>query len=291
MPAPIGNSFDPLVRFALTHLRISGVGGGRQQHEHGYQLESRTVPDTNIIYVTRGRVVWVIDALAYPLGPGELVLVPPHTPHFAFSQTKRVTLGSIHLEATLPGGQDVLTLLRPPRHQTFTDRPLAQYLQGALGEFDRPNRAMQQAMLQPWARLIMLELLSDNAARGLLDLAPVDPMILEVLEKLDASIAAPVRLADLAAWAGFSAQHLNRLFKSALGITPLAYLTRARMQRAAELLVDGRLTVAAVGKAVGYPDPYYFSRVFKQHLDLSPAAYQRRMGSDSLSASSDSVLA
>jgi AraC-like DNA-binding protein len=83
-----------------------------------------------------------------------------------------------------------------------------------------------------------------------------------------------VTLSELAKRAGFSAQHLNRVFREILGVTPLQYLARTRMERAATLLRNDDLTVGAVGKRVGFDDPYYFSRVFSQHFKKSPAQYR-----------------
>jgi AraC family transcriptional regulator of adaptative response / methylphosphotriester-DNA alkyltransferase methyltransferase len=83
-----------------------------------------------------------------------------------------------------------------------------------------------------------------------------------------------VTLDQLASRSGFSPQHLNRVFRRTLGVTPLQYLNRRRMEHAAALLRDGRLTVSAVGQQVGFADPYYFSRVFSQHFKQSPTEYR-----------------
>ena len=47
-----------------------------------------------------------------------------------------------------------------------------------------------------------------------------------------------------------------------------------RMNKAAELLKDDRLTVAEVGYKVGVGDPYYFSKLFKSFFGISPAKYR-----------------
>jgi len=81
--------------------------------------------------------------------------------------------------------------------------------------------------------------------------------------------------------AGYTPQHLNRTFTRALGVTPLRQLTRLAEEHAASLLAEGTLTVKAVAAAVGIDDPYYFSRVFRQHFGRSPAQYRTAAGSNS----------
>lgn len=277
---------SPLVDYVLRHMRVKTNVCTRQRWEHGYTLEPRTVTDYNLIYVTRGRVVWVIEGVDHVLTPGKLVLVPPHVPHRGYSKTRRVTLGSIHVEATLPGavsgGQDVFALLRPSRDHTFTKgTPLDRYLRAALDEFDRPSPWDTILMLQSWSRLIVIELLRQAHERNLLAPRPIDPVVARILAELPGHIARPVSLNELAEHAGYTPQHLNRLFRRTLGVTALQYLTRLRMDRAMELLAEGRLTVEAVAQAVGYEDPFYFSRVFREHVGRSPAQYRDAAGSES----------
>lgn len=265
----------PLLQFVLSHLRVSTNVCSRQRHEHGYSLERRTIPDYNLIFVTRGRPAWVIEDQAYALEPGALLIVPPNVWHHGYCSTRRVTLGSIHVEAALPGGQDVFDLLRPARRLRFTAAtPLDAYLRGALAEFDRPSLRDTRLMLESWARLTTIELFRQAHEQGLLRPRAIDPVVAKVLDHLTARVDRPMTLDDLAAFAGYTPQHLNRMFRRVLGVTPLQYLSRLRMDGAAALLVEGRLTVKAVAEASGYDDPYYFSRAFKRHFGRSPAQYR-----------------
>ena len=87
-------------------------------------------------------------------------------------------------------------------------------------------------------------------------------------------LSGPLRVASLAAIAGISVPHYFALFKSQTGCTPLDYFTRLRMRRAGELLAGTSLNVKEVAGAMGYEDPFYFSRVFKSVHSLSPSEYR-----------------
>lgn len=275
-----------MVAFVLGHAQVHTDVCSLQCWEHGYTLVPRTVPDYNLIFVTRGKVIWEVEGEPLTLAPGSLAVVPPDVEHRAYSLTQRITLLSLHITMHLPGRQDALALLTPPpSQQVEAGSPLDRYLREAVREFERPEARDVRMMLACWSRLVALELLRDNAARGLLDYHPVDPLVSEVMDRLNTHMAEPTRLNDLARWAGFSPQHLNRLFRRQIGVTPLQYLARLRMDLAATLLTEGRLTVRAIAAKVGFDDPYYFSRTFKDHFGRSPDHY--RQGAD-LAAGSDS---
>lgn len=72
------------------------------------------------------------------------------------------------------------------------------------------------------------------------------------------------------------------LFEKITGMTPVQYLMHYRVSRAKELLAVTDLTVAQISEAVGYQDNFYFSRVFKKVMHISPSQYRKqnqRMGS------------
>lgn len=77
-----------------------------------------------------------------------------------------------------------------------------------------------------------------------------------------------------------SSGHLRYLFKKYKGISPKAYLTEIRMNRAAELLKTTDYTVGEISKSVGYEDALCFSKAFKKIKKLSPHNYRHRIRID-----------
>ncbi|MFC3797968.1 helix-turn-helix domain-containing protein [Cohnella sp. GCM10012308] len=84
-----------------------------------------------------------------------------------------------------------------------------------------------------------------------------------------------VTLPELAKHAGLSKQHLIHLFKQETGFPPIDYYLRLKMQKASQLLSLTGLSVKEIAAAVGFGDPYYFSRMFKKLMGTSPTDYRR----------------
>jgi AraC-like DNA-binding protein len=80
-------------------------------------------------------------------------------------------------------------------------------------------------------------------------------------------------IAALARKAGMSEPKLRKLFKQTFGKAVFEYYQMIRMQRAAQLLKEQRLSVSEVGYQLGFTNLSHFSRVFEQHLGTKPKKY------------------
>jgi AraC-like DNA-binding protein len=78
---------------------------------------------------------------------------------------------------------------------------------------------------------------------------------------------------DIAARAGFDLSYLTRLFKRHGRPSPYRMLTRLRMQYAMGLLTRRGMNVTRTSEAMGFENPYHFSRVFKSVHGLPPSRF------------------
>ncbi|MFJ6676387.1 AraC family transcriptional regulator [Actinosynnema sp. NPDC091369] len=81
-------------------------------------------------------------------------------------------------------------------------------------------------------------------------------------------------VADLAAHAGVSRAAMARRFTALVGVPPLTYLTRWRMDVAEDLLRQPDATVGSVARAVGYADGFAFSTAFKRVRGVRPSDHR-----------------
>jgi AraC-like DNA-binding protein len=102
------------------------------------------------------------------------------------------------------------------------------------------------------------------------------PAVSVALWKLSSQIDAPPSLEQLAKSASLSAGHFGRLFKQTTGLSVRQYINKQRLIEARRLLIQGDLNVAEVAQAVGFDDPFYFSRVFRIAFGISPSQFRGR---------------
>jgi AraC-like DNA-binding protein len=95
-------------------------------------------------------------------------------------------------------------------------------------------------------------------------------------DHVDRHYAEPLDLAALAAVAGLSKYHFQRLFTATYGVSPAAHLSRRRVERAQDLLRSTNLTVTEVCHAVGFSSLGSFSTRFRELVGETPSEFQRR---------------
>lgn len=91
---------------------------------------------------------------------------------------------------------------------------------------------------------------------------------------MEENYARDLTLVDIVAISGLSKYHFTRLFHKTVKVTPIQYLTKVRMNQAIELLQNKELTIEDIARAVGYANGNYFTKVFKNVLDVTPSAYR-----------------
>jgi AraC family L-rhamnose operon transcriptional activator RhaR len=149
----------------------------------------------------------------------------------------------------------------------------------ALHAAGRPGRAPSPAECVGNLLLILHELgaaTGTGERRGSAPQERTHPAVVQGVRLLESQLAREWALSDLAGEVFLDASYLTRLFKAATGLPPLAYLARCRAERAAALLLRTAVPVAEIGLQVGWPDPNYFARRFRQHFGLSASQYRRR---------------
>jgi two-component system, response regulator YesN len=82
-----------------------------------------------------------------------------------------------------------------------------------------------------------------------------------------------ISLEEIANHVAISSYYLSRIFSKSEGITYKDYLIKLRMEKAKQLLRDGRKSIKEISIEVGYVDQNYFSRAFKKYYHKSPKEF------------------
>lgn len=188
----------------------------------------------------------------------------------------------------------------------FNGKDMARYFSELRADFDPIFPRLDAGAVVPlFDRLIHLTEHEDNAceprASGLLALLLAELYAERAQERPMISLGADTRLysepvrkgidwmvrlydqphsmKQLCEAVGYSRSHYTRLFSRETGVAPIVWLNRYRVEQARRLLVQSDKTAGEIARAVGIPDPNYFSRIFRQCEKLSPQEYRKKHAS------------
>lgn len=258
-----------------------------QWHEHDFY---------EVAVIESGSGRHVSDQGSEPIGRGTVIFIPPGVGH-AYLACQDVRVYNFFFRSELDElelvwafrDSHLRTLFNPsglPRSKADrstvivkVDEPSMTKLLATL-ESTRTAPPVERTRARELAHLlIVLDLLAaahrvSNVSLG--QGADTPASVTAALDILEQDLAFPWTLDDLSARLFVGPFHLTRLFGRSIGVPPMQYLSRRRLERAAALLSETDLPVASIGATVGMSDPAHFSRRFRASFGLSPRAYRLR---------------
>ena len=94
------------------------------------------------------------------------------------------------------------------------------------------------------------------------------------IEYLSNHSSSSLSLSEVAEQVGISSGYLSQLFKEEVGVNYVDYVTRLRLEKAAEFIIGTQLTIDQISQQVGYNSPTYFIRKFKEAYGVTPNVYR-----------------
>ncbi len=98
-----------------------------------------------------------------------------------------------------------------------------------------------------------------------------------ILEYIEKNYMLPVQTSELAEMMKLNQNQFSASFRRHFGITPKAHIINTRIHHAKILLLTSAQTVAEVAQRCGFSDAYYFHRLFKNRLGMTPCQYRETM--------------
>lgn len=267
----------PLVREALdqpvtSRLLVTDCGYFPTATDH--QRSRPAGSPQAILIICVGGTGWCrLPSGRHGLSTGQALIIPAGVPHaYGAAPDPPWTIWWLHL-----AGADVAELIdavgagpeRPVagvadlyRAVSLTDEVLTRM------EHDDSARNRQAAAGSAWHLLALLAADQSSAP------ASRNDALQQAQQYLRDHIGTRTSVAELAAHTQLSPSHFAALFRRATGVGVLRYQTRLRMSRARELLDTTDQTIAEIARALGYTDPFYFSRQFRAVHGLSASEYR-----------------
>lgn len=157
---------------------------------------------------------------------------------------------------------------------------LGQFIQLALTEVAE-KRAGSESVLTKLSELMFIDVIRRHIetyppgqAGWLAGLR--DPFVAKVLALMHAKPAYTWTIEELAKQSGQSRTVLAERFAEVVGIPPMQYLAKWRMQIASEMLSGSNANIASIAADIGYESEAAFSRAFKKLVGVPPSDWRRR---------------
>jgi AraC-like DNA-binding protein len=127
----------------------------------------------------------------------------------------------------------------------------------------------------------LLSALADGETERTRDTAAVW-LVQEARRVVRAHVEKNLNVTELADLLNVSPEHLCRVFRKETAMTPLAFITRERIRRACDLLLDYTLSCKEICAKLEYDNASHFARTFRRVTGITPSEFRRRGGVTSI---------
>jgi AraC-like DNA-binding protein len=272
LPAPLIK--QALQRKPTSRMLVTDAGYFPHAAMHG-RVRRAGAAQAILIMCADGGGWCELDGAHHEVSANQLLIIPPRLPHSYYADAQEPwSIWWLHVV-----GEDVPDLLAAigltssaptaPITDPYRAFGLVESICDDMAR-DETSATLTAAAGAAWNLLAQLAAERDGRFTAR------EPIVL-VQTYLREHVASPVSVPALARLAGFSPSHLSARFRSLTGFSITEYVKRLRMARARQLLITSDHTVAEIAAAVGYPDPFYFSRQFSAVNGVSPREFRARV--------------
>ena len=227
---------------------------GMSEHSHSNFHE--------LIVVVQGKLETQIQGKTIHGVPGNALFYPQTVPH-AERAVGTVPLETIFFSFHEPieQAQQRLLLGRDPQGRILA-------LSRWILELSPTGNPETKQMLNEMFRAILFEYSAQSEVQE-------SECVRRVKEFVRQHLAEELTLDDLAQSAHISKHHFARVFKSHTGLSPMAYLRRARVEAARTILLSSSKPLKTIAREVGLGDEFHLSRVFRKVTGQPPTALRK----------------
>lgn len=101
-------------------------------------------------------------------------------------------------------------------------------------------------------------------------------MVNASIHYMEENIGRRLKLNDVASYIGYSPSRFSEIFRKNMGFPPMEYFNRIKIRYACRLLEKSKFSIQQISTRIGIEDPYYFSRLFKKEIGVSPSTYRTK---------------
>ncbi|MDF2522796.1 MAG: AraC family transcriptional regulator [Clostridiales bacterium] len=247
-----------------------------------------------MVYMKKGNAIFEISGKSTPLGPNDIVIIKPNQPHrfivksemgcefivlnFKFENTKSGEFSDISLSDFLNfvSSKDAgpfITLKVSQKNEIITllNRILREKESNEIAS-DFLKHLMVMELFVLISRALKMEW--ENSIKN--KSPKIKELVQAAVSYIQNNYERDISLADIAKFVFLSPSYFIRAFKEEMGISPINYLLKIRIERAKELLEETESKISDIALNVGFSNQQRFNEIFKKHVKMTPLQYRKQ---------------
>jgi AraC-like DNA-binding protein/uncharacterized RmlC-like cupin family protein len=261
----------------LNTLYITDMGYYPKAKYH-YRERPHGADQHILIYCHEGRGAVRMNKTAFAVQAGDFFIIPTKTPHmYQADATLPWTIYWIHFK-----GKTAPAILSFLKKRSNGYKGFIQHADKSIGLFNDMYKQLEkgygtdQLVYCNMCLWHYLTLFIFNEKQVVADKSPQKDMIDKAIDYLRSHIDQEVTLEAIAQSVNISPSHFSYLFKNKTGFSPIEYFNHLKVQEACQYLLFTDMRIREISSELGIYDPYYFSRMFKKVMGLSPQEYRKK---------------
>lgn len=228
-----------------------------------------------LYYLCEGRRRMFVGSTLYTLSAGDVMYIPPGCLHRVSYNDKNEAERYV---LTFPDGA-VQPGLFPVSEALFNARECPQaerLLEWILTEYESGKQYADEMVSALFGALMITVARLPRSVSSSAVRCTEEEQIQRAAQYIAMHPDRRITLDEAARYAGFSRTYFSRRFKEVTGFGFSDYLTAVRLDKAAELLRRGDVSVTETAYQCGFNDSNYFAAVFKKHFGVTPHRFRKR---------------
>lgn len=249
-------------------LSINNCGAFIETSEAVLTSRKNGRSDYQLIYVSKGTIEITENKENVTVSSGNLILYRPHEPQI-YTASKNCTFYWIHFSGTAAFEMLEFFNTRVLKIGAFPD--FEEFCNATVSAF-----ATQKTNYSLFCTGKLISLIATVSQKMNFDEAKENELLSPAMLDMHMNFTSQRTNDDYAKMCGLSKSHFIRLFHKYIGMPPQKYRTEIAMREARHLLKSN--SVSSTANLLGYTDVFYFSRVFKKTVGISPREYIKSAG-------------
>ncbi|MFY9135382.1 MAG: AraC family transcriptional regulator [Bacillota bacterium] len=259
-------------------LLDKGIACAKSRDPKGKSRAAHCHEGFEIVFCERGKGTYHVGDHVFPLSPGAMMIFKAEMPHYMwvpnlFERWKLCLPEKGMLTEALLAQLEMPLLpwhSEIPGETRLHIKRILNTIQSEINVRQQNSSLLIRLMLEQMAILAQREQLAYTSV------PQAAGTLLKITEYIDQHLTVALSVEDLSGYFGYTRGHVWRLFSEKLGVSPVQYINRRRIQESKNLLLTTDHSISTIAQMVGFSHPSYFIRLFRRDTGVTPRDYRRR---------------